>query len=264
MKEKHILTSLNKYMFSAKNIDKTSERFLNNTLINNTLINNTLINNTLINNNNTNANANPSIIKNIQNDKTMKDTIIHPVQNDKFFWCFYIINYGIDNYNYVHHKSFQIEQEIKISSIEAIRKITPQLKLYKIKGIDIENELVNEKCISLLGFYALCIINDLSVIYVHNRTYFEININNTDVEYIIETDNSLNLKLHTDVGKDKINDIRNNYYKIENIKKPLRAISSYKLDDLKLICKKLLLQVTDANGKIKKKAELYENIVMKI
>ena len=124
MKEKHILTSLNKYMFSAKNIDKTSERFLNNTLINNTLINNTLINN-----NNTNANANPSIIKNIQNDKTMKDTIIHPVQNDKFFWCFYIINYGIDNYNYVHHKSFQIEQEIKISSIEAIRKITPQLKL---------------------------------------------------------------------------------------------------------------------------------------
>ena len=181
-----------------------------------------------------------------------------------FFGVFYIIKFGIDNYNYVHHKSFQIEQEIKISSIEEIRKITPQLKLYKIKGIDIENELINEKCISLLGFYALCIINDLSVIYLHNRTYFEININNTPVEYIVETDNGLNLKLHTEVGNDKINDIRNNYYKIENIKKPLLSISNYKVDDLKLICKKLLLPVTDTNGKIKKKAQLYENIIMKI
>jgi hypothetical protein len=58
--------------------------------------------------------------------------------------------------------------------------------------------------------------------------------------------------------------IRSTYYKIDNINKPLKAISSYKYDELYDICDKLnILQKLD-QGKRTTKQILYEGIVLEL
>ena len=54
------------------------------------------------------------------------------------------------------------------------------------------------------------------------------------------------------------------YYNIENIDKPLKAFSSYKLDDLYRIAEKLKITIYDEHGKKKKKQTLYENILQRL
>ena len=51
----------------------------------------------------------------------------------------------------------------------------------------------------------------------------------------------------------------NNYYLIENIKKPLKGISSFSYDELKDICIKINIQTTIDNKKRTKK-ELYQEL----
>jgi hypothetical protein len=57
--------------------------------------------------------------------------------------------------------------------------------------------------------------------------------------------------------------IREDYWLIENIQKPLKASSAYTLTDLQEICQKLLID-THLNNKAKTKTKLYEEIVQSI
>ena len=153
MNKKHILVDLDKYMFSIKNID-----FIENTKKRIGIIDN-FAKKTKISN---------SKEQNKYNTLTTTSKVkkIHPIFEDKLFWCFFIMLKGEDEYNYSHKSNFKIEKDIKIQSIEKMKEYSPQLKLHKIKYINIENEMLNEKCISIQGLYALCFIYDISVIYV--------------------------------------------------------------------------------------------------
>ncbi len=48
---------------------------------------------------------------------------------------------------------------------------------------------------------------------------------------------------------------------IENLEKPLKAFSSYKLDELISISEKLNINIYDASNKKRKKQELYSDIL---
>ncbi len=251
MNKKHILVDLDKYMFSIKNID-----FIENTKKRIGIIDN-FAKKTKISN---------SKEQNKYNTLTTTSKVkkIHPIFEDKLFWCFFIMLKGEDEYNYSHKSNFKIEKDIKIQSIEKMKEYSPQLKLHKIKYINIENEMLNEKCISIQGLYALCLIYDISVIYVKGKTFYEINNNNTDIKYIIEKKGIDNICINIDVESDAVMQIRSNLYRIENIIKPLKSISSYKVDELKAICKKLNIELLDSVGKNKKKYILYEEVVKKL
>jgi hypothetical protein len=54
------------------------------------------------------------------------------------------------------------------------------------------------------------------------------------------------------------------YFAIDNIEKPLKAFSSYKLDDLIKIAEQLQISIYDENGKKRKKQDYYEKIVQKL
>ena len=65
----------------------------------------------------------------------------------------------------------------------------------------------------------------------------------------------------------KYDDLKNmlsNYYYVENLDKPLKAYSSYKLIDLTNICAKLNILVSNNNANPKKKQDLYEDILKKL
>ena len=244
MRDKHILDSLGKYMFSTKNISCLHSKDMQ-------------------------IMQKPKPPQKQEITCTSKQSSadsdgIYPHQTDKLFWCFYIIRQGKDAYEYVGQGEFKVESSTKIQTIEQLGNYKAQLKQCKLKNNDIENELLNEKRITISGLQALCIVHNISLMYVCGRTYYEINLNNTEVHHLIEKYDSTKISVRTDVGKDKIVNIRKNYFRIVNINKPLLSISSYKLDQLREFCVKFNISAYDALGRQKKKAKLYEEIIQQI
>ena len=61
---------------------------------------------------------------------------------------------------------------------------------------------------------------------------------------------------------ESISNIRNTFFKLEAIHKPIKAISAYRLDELINICNKLVININNnITSKQKSKKELYESII---
>jgi len=202
--------------------------------------------------------------------------IFYPRQKDGLFWCFYIMKYGMDAYNELYEKDITIvvEKKIKIEWIEILRNKKGVLKQHKTAPLaHIENSLLNEHKIDIKTFIALCVVENLSLMYVHNKTYYEMNVDadidkeitTTQVHVIIRKEQPLKYGIVMDALTDySPQTIRSTYYKIDNINKPLKAISSYKYDELYDICDRLnILQKLD-QGKRTTKQILYEGIVLEL
>jgi len=174
---------------------------------------------------------------------------------DSLFWCFFIILKGEQEYEINH--SFQREKEFKIESIEKLRAIKSELKAFKLRLTEIENELLYEKKITIKTLVALCLLHKTNIMYIWKRNYFEI-INNPDkIMNIIMNEKGENI-ISEDTNPEKIQYYREKYWCIENINKPLKAITSYTRDELITIVDKL--EIKDISVK-KTKKEMYEKIV---
>ena len=55
---------------------------------------------------------------------------------------------------------------------------------------------------------------------------------------------------------------RSNYCKMDNISRYVKAMSSYKVDELQTMCLKLDINIMNENDKRKTKQELYDNILL--
>lgn len=171
------------------------------------------------------------------------------------FWCFYKIING--EFNLILNKGFKEEINTKINFVEELRKKKVELKQNKIKLCNIESEIVNNKDISLEILYALCILYNKNIIYCKNYIFFSMIQNDDDDIYlIISKDNGYELK--ENIGLDKFNYFKNNFYEIQNINKPIKAINNYSKEELFIFAKKLNLEF---NNKINKQ-DLYEKIKM--
>ena len=177
-----------------------------------------------------------------------------PYSNDRLFWCFYkIINEFWDE-----NENFRIEKEFKIECIEKLRKNKNDLKPHKLTLSTIENDLLNERKISLKTLIALCILYKINLIYTFDNKYYELNndtLDNTNNIYLIS---NVNNKDSLSLMKKDLDYYRNNYYCIENINRPLKAISGYTIKELELMAKKL--QIMEADIKNKNKKDLYQKI----
>ena len=159
-----------------------------------------------------------------------------------------------DNINLV------VEKKYKIEYIEKIRKNKQLLKSLKLSSLSaIENILVNEKSINIETFFLLCALENINILYVSNKTYYESILNADDDIHIIirnKTKYSYNGCLNDDIVN-----FRKTLYKIENIKKPLLSLSSYKSIELVDICNKLNINtLNNETNKIKTKQLLYDSI----
>ena len=242
-----VIKDFENYMLTEKNINKNYCNFLNKSSIN---INRNYNKVYLINRNNNNRN----IIRNCSISSENKEYYI-PYSEDKLFWCFYkIINDMWDK-----NESFKLEKEFKIECIEKFRKIKNDLKPHKLVLSHIENDLLNEKKISLKTLISLSILYKINLIYTKNYTYYEINNNSLDDNSETFLINNINNSECLVLVKKDLDYYRNNYFCIENINKPIKAISGYTIKELELIAKKL--QINIDNIKIKK--DIYQKIVEK-
>ena len=209
------------------------------------------------------SNSNISIVEKSTLVKKEKEYFI-PKQKDTLFWCFYIMKNGIDNYDDLNETGISIvtEKQLKIGFVEKLRKEKQLIKIYKFaSNTHIENQLVNENKIDIATFLTLCVLEKLNIVYLKKKTYYELLMNDSnDIHVVNFTDYGkfgYKLSLNNDV-----NNIRTTLFKIDNIEKPVKALSAYKLSDLVEYCNKLDIDIiNEKTNKKKNKNELYESLI---
>jgi len=199
--------------------------------------------------------------------EVQKHSLFTPSQQDGLFWCFYIIKNGDANYETLNNKTTLVAKQNKIEFVSLIRQKKDIVKLYKFDTIiNLENNLANDINLNIKTFLTLCAIENINIIYVNNKTYYELLTNDSDVIYIvheIQTHSKYHKKYGYELGTETIiNKIRNSLYKLEIVDKPIKGISAYKVSDLLDICSKLEIEIVN-NSTMKKKTknELYESII---
>ena len=259
---------LKKYMLN--NIDNIIN--INNiyNIDNNNNINNEKNNNIKVSNNLIYVDYNKNKRKYNNNNNKYKE--------DTFFWCFYDLLY---KENLIDEHILKVEKETKILLLEELRK--NKLKLKKKYKLNIlEDELLNAKKISFNTFCGLCCLKDISIFIVTPNNSYSYFLNNNE---LIENNmlnsyelfNFIELKYNNSLINVKNNNITkinlsendykniiNNYYYLENLEKPLKSITYYKLDDLISITYKLKINLYNNVNKKKTKKDLYFDILNKL
>lgn len=197
-------------------------------------------------------------IKSIKKKEDISEKIIQPKYFDSLFWCFFLIKYGELEYAQVGDHNFKKEKALKISNIENMKKNSSLLKNYKLSKSKIESDLLNSKVIDIYSFYALCLYNDLNVILIKNNCYYEFLSNDNNNISVVYLNKRASCELNID--KNKLDEIKRKYFRIENVNKPIKAISAYKLDELITFTKYFNIKLTYDSGKNKVKKDLYDEI----
>ena len=184
-----------------------------------------------------------------------------PDVHDSLFWSFYIMKNGQEAYETLGKINIVIERKIKIEYIERFRESKQVLKTYKTAPLThLENVLLNEKQIDIKTLIALSVIEGISFVYIYKNTYFEMNIaadESSEIHTIMRMD--MPTKYGYKITQD-VKPIRDTFYKIDNMNKPLKSMSAYKLDELVVFCNKLGMTM-EKDGKKTSKKGLYEMLV---
>uniref|UniRef100_A0A6C0BAP5 Uncharacterized protein n=1 Tax=viral metagenome TaxID=1070528 RepID=A0A6C0BAP5_9ZZZZ len=200
-----------------------------------------------------------------------KGKLFSPRQKDSLFWCYFIMKNGYSDYEYPGTTTFAREKELKFQYIEMLRSNKQLLKTKKIKNLreDIEDELANKEKIGMKTFIALCVASNLNILFIHKKKCFQSISEEDEPVYIVhqkEMNNYSKYFLQTDALKEEIQMYKNNYYQWENVDKPLKAPSAYKLEELKSLCEKICTKEEQTKGGLikKTKKELYDLLVTTI
>ncbi len=243
-----LFDGMHQYMFSAENILRNSS----------------------VGNDGNNATANTKTYSyEKKKEETEERATYLPRQHDTLFWCFFIVMHGFEEYELYKCSPFKKEKDFKIASVELIRKHAVKLKAMKLKLTVIENELVNEPRITLVGLRALALVYGVSIFYVSGCSY-------CDFDYLEGGEDSprgilvydkatskTSVKYKDNAGSDAdyTNGVQKTHFCIANPEKPMNAISGYALSDLQEICKKLRIPTLRTDGKKETKKTLYESIL---
>ena len=204
----------------------------------------------------------------------------HKNFQDKLFWLFYKLINNFDDSDLETLNSFTIMKDFKFGVVEKLRSQKNSLKHFKISKSFVEDDLTNNEKISFKTFHALCVLYLINVIILRsNNSYCVLCCNNDEKVYNLQNYKVLQLSnekmsaqfnnfdvelLNGSISEEELQTYLVTYFHIENIEKPLKAFSSYKLDDLTKIAEQLSITIYDENGKKRKKQDLYEKIVQKV
>jgi hypothetical protein len=197
----------------------------------------------------------------------INDSIFFPKEQDSLFWCYYIISSGESNYEMINVRNSLVAKQIKINYVNKIRINKPVVKTYKFDTItNIESNLANDNNINIKSVMTLCAIDKINIIFISRKTYYELLMNDSEPIYILremDYQSKYNKKYGFEIANTNLlEEIRTSLYKVETLDKPVKAISSYKLQDLINICNKLAIEIKHINtGKNKTKNELYESLL---
>lgn len=200
----------------------------------------------------------------VQEKKEVKKDIFIPEEEDTLFWCYVIYKYGYSEYEIKREKKYTSQTDLKINLVYTLRENKELLKKYKFKKTKLEDNLVNDKKISLDLFLFLIRVNKLNIIYLDENIYFEELNNDTNKKCIIRYDKKEEKYGVMDVSDERLEELKKAKLRILNLSKPIKAISNYKVLELREICKTLKINIMKTTTKCKTKKELYQLIQEKI
>jgi hypothetical protein len=203
-----------------------------------------------------------------QPEKKVQERFFYPKEKDQLFWCYFIIQNGFSKYEYPGTTSFVNEKEEKFRCIEHMRNNKQQLKTKKIKNIreDVEDELANKQTIGMKTFIALCIANNINIMYIHKRKCFELVCDDQMPMQVVHCINNAdssagNYCYELNPSSEQMETYRNTLFKWESVEKPLKAMSAYKLEELVELSQRMGL---GDNLSKKTKKDLYEGLIMNL
>ena len=261
-KYNEVIKNLNNYMFNLSKLTHVKQHNINNSSIKVSTKSDD-INKTLIQD---------------QNRRERTSDIFFPKERDMLFWCYFIMVNGMNKYNILDTSLFNVEKNEKIKLVELIRIHKKTLISKKIRGIDaIENNLIHDRVIDLKTFMALCVISNLNVLFIHRRKIFKIlydydenDENDENEPFIIhQYDGNPRVRYGYEINanKEKVNEyldkINTTYIDAVNIINPLRAISSYKVNELRELAINLKI-FNNETIKKKTKQHIYETIIQSL
>ena len=159
----------------------------------------------------------------------------------------------------------------KIVDTPASSRVFKKIKMSKSEfTIELRGDITRR------GLELLCMLYDISIIFIYGKMYNKFNHNydcsekiNGIIKYDIDCKYYLCLSEHSEF----INDTLKPYFYVSNYEKPLKCISSYSLEDLQEIAHKFELSTvgdthkTDTiktKTKTKTKTKLYEELIVDI
>lgn len=239
----NVLNLLNEYSFNKQNIERIFYRYTEHSKI--------------------------KISNEKEKKKQQKQKIVNnnegftiPEENDSVFWCWLIFTKGLSTYTISRDRVFVTEKTEKINFIEKVRMNKKLLKKYKIKLCDIESNLTMGKKLDIIFLEPMIIMENFNFVYMDDKIYYE-NILDEDnktciIKYFKESE-KYGLFLN-DISKIK----KNKLFVVDNLARPIKAISNYKADEIREICKKLNINVMKSPTKYKTKKILYQLIKEKL
>ena len=205
------------------------------------------------------------------NDKPQKQTnetntntdIYFSNKQNPLFWAVYINIYGYENYMQISNKYGNVELEEKQKMIEFLKKNYSKLKEVnkKVTKVMIQewmSELMSASKISvqLLQLFSVYYKKNIMIYNEINNTYLNFLAGNDEIDspmVIVKTRNN-NYGVYIDITHEKINELMNGVG-LEDIEKPLKGISSYKMPELIELAIKCGIQPEEL-----KKPDLYGKI----
>jgi len=191
---------------------------------------------------------------------------IYPKHKDSLFWCYYMLTSGLFSYETIGDRAFIEEKGVKIQIVEDLKNHKNLLKKNKWKRTHIENELVSATELSLKTFFCICAIKQINVVVLKGHClYLHQSTESNKFELIAFGEHGFMLSQHDEEQKKQlIDEYTSKYWLVDNISKPLVAISSYKVRALKDICMRLNISLVSEIGKKYNKRQLYDLIKCKI
>ena len=188
-----------------------------------------------------------------QTNTSTNSNIYKPLKKDSLFWCFFILKYGFSKYEMeIGSQYFLIEKTEKFKYIEMLRDKANKdlMKINKIKPMsEIEDDLANKERISVKTFFALCIMEKINVLLVDNRKIYQsMNNDSPTINVIHRNSKTFENYIELNVTNSSIENYKETYYNVVGFEDGLKSISSYKVDELHELCKKLKIDLINSNS----------------
>ena len=185
--------------------------------------------------------------------------IFFPPFVDKLYWCFFIMKEGMAAFEGLGKGVFAAETSSKISMVQDIRKKTDLLATYKKKCCiaSSESDLVGCPFITMDTFQILCIVYGISVLVAKGKRAVRFQYSDQDPYIVWCCESGYGL------GSDRIEHgkLPEGVVEVQDLEKPLKAIGSYKKEDLVSIATTVGISLGTDAGKTKSKADLYQGIL---
>jgi len=180
---------------------------------------------------------------------------------DNLFWCWITHHFGSQEYELNKNDLYNYEINKKFEYVSYIRGNKHLLKSLKLNRIKLEENLLDDNGIDLGLFTFICLVHKYNIIYTDNYMYYEyIDEFNNDYIMINKRNNKYGLYIKEKITKDNLESFKKNKWIIESITKPLRSVSSYKVGEIREICKIMNIDIMKTEKKSYTKNELYEKI----